>query len=88
MATKLHGVVVLALAALLGAAAAAQAAAGSMAPPSEWSSPLPSSTQQLTFDFYNSSCPRAEEIIRDAVRNATTVDPGIGAGLLRIAFHD
>ncbi|KAF8679144.1 hypothetical protein HU200_045910 [Digitaria exilis] len=65
--------VVFILAALLAAMAAqAQAAA----PP------------RLRFGFYRRSCPRAEYIVREAVRNATAINPGLGAGLIRMAFHD
>ncbi|CAN6372558.1 unnamed protein product [Urochloa humidicola] len=84
------GLGVVVLAALLGAAAQCMATLPGMRmmtnPPAagQWSAQPPSAAPHLDFDFYNSSCSRAEEIIRDAVRNATSVDPG----LIRLAFHD
>ena len=64
---------VLVLVALLAAATAQ--AQGSLEP-------------KLRYGFYKRLCPYAEDIVREAVRNATNVNPGLGAGLIRMAFHD
>ncbi|XP_037468585.1 peroxidase 2-like [Triticum dicoccoides] len=48
----------------------------------------------LGLGYYNnrssrtSYCPRAEGIVRDAVSKAVAAQPGIGAGLIRLFFHD
>ncbi|TVU37797.1 hypothetical protein EJB05_11132 [Eragrostis curvula] len=45
----------------------------------------------LSYGYYNnrgSFCPRAEGIVRNAVKGAIDQNPGIGAGLIRLFFHD
>ncbi|KAM0910213.1 hypothetical protein ACQ4PT_014352 [Festuca glaucescens] len=48
----------------------------------------PPVAQGLSFDFYRRSCPRAETIVREYVKDAVRKDVGIAAGLLRLHFHD
>ncbi|KAK9735261.1 hypothetical protein RND81_04G194600, partial [Saponaria officinalis] len=33
-------------------------------------------------------CPEAEQVVYNAVSNAIKLDPGVGAGLIRLLFHD
>uniref|UniRef100_A0A0E0LNW4 peroxidase n=1 Tax=Oryza punctata TaxID=4537 RepID=A0A0E0LNW4_ORYPU len=42
----------------------------------------------LRVGYYSSSCPKAEQIVKDAVKNAVYANRGIGAGLVRLFFHD
>ncbi|KAG6546136.1 hypothetical protein Mapa_012170 [Marchantia paleacea] len=42
----------------------------------------------LRVNFYQRSCPRAEQIIRGVVDSAFARDPTIPAGLIRMFFHD
>lgn len=43
---------------------------------------------QVKVGFYSGSCPTAELIIQEEVEKALTGDPGVGADLLRMFFHD
>ncbi|XP_062113705.1 peroxidase 57-like [Humulus lupulus] len=43
---------------------------------------------QLTPNFYKVSCPNAEKIIKQVVKEEFAKDPTITAGLLRMHFHD
>lgn len=43
---------------------------------------------QLSSDFYASSCPSVELIVRDTVRSASEIDSSIPGKLLRLLFHD
>ncbi|KAE8776240.1 Peroxidase 2 [Hordeum vulgare] len=42
----------------------------------------------LSYGYYNSRCPNAEKLVTAAVRKAVAANPGIGAGLIRLFFHD
>ncbi|GAB2211654.1 hypothetical protein Droror1_Dr00024979 [Drosera rotundifolia] len=42
----------------------------------------------LAFGFYRSTCPSAEAIVRSVVFQAVSSNPGLGAGLVRLLFHD
>ena len=72
---------VLVSAALLMAVAACQAAAGHYDPPSP-------GTCGLRVGYYHDRCPRAEDIVKGVVGDAVRRNPGVGAGLIRMLFHD
>ncbi|CAN6226278.1 unnamed protein product [Urochloa humidicola] len=42
----------------------------------------------LRFGFYRRSCPAAEYLVKSVVAKAIRQNPGTGAGLIRMAFHD
>lgn len=49
---------------------------------------LPFAFAELRVGFYSSSCPRAENIVREVVQRTFNKDKSITAGLLRLHFHD
>lgn len=42
----------------------------------------------LEAHYYDQTCPQAEDIIYQVVRNASSYDPKVPARLLRMFFHD
>ena len=42
----------------------------------------------LEVGYYDKTCPRAEDIVRAQVRKAVGDNAGVGAGLIRLLFHD
>jgi len=58
-----------------------QAAAGYYSPPS------PASCG-LKVGYYHHKCPPAEAIVKSVVGAAVRQNPGVGAGLIRMLFHD
>ncbi|CAO2203521.1 unnamed protein product [Urochloa humidicola] len=42
----------------------------------------------LEVGYYDETCPRAESIVRAEVRKAVRTNAGVGAGLIRLLFHD
>ena len=43
---------------------------------------------QLKVGYYSYGCPAAELIVKEEVEKALIDDPGVGADLLRMHFHD
>ncbi|XP_072997373.1 peroxidase 2-like [Typha latifolia] len=50
--------------------------------------PIISANPQLQVGFYKYKCPKVEKIVRKVVHKAVAQNPGIGAGLIRMFFHD
>uniref|UniRef100_A0A0D3FIW7 Plant heme peroxidase family profile domain-containing protein n=1 Tax=Oryza barthii TaxID=65489 RepID=A0A0D3FIW7_9ORYZ len=42
----------------------------------------------LEVGYYKKSCPRVETIVREEVKKFVYKNAGIGAGLIRLLFHD
>jgi len=42
----------------------------------------------LQYNFYSSSCPKAEEAVRNATLKIISNDPTMGAAFVRLFFHD
>ncbi|XBI89885.1 hypothetical protein VPH35_027632 [Triticum aestivum] len=93
----------LAMVALLGCVARTCHASGyggypSPGTPSSYPPPPPSTTPPspspppaapaLAIRHYYKTCYKAEEIVRDSVRKAVYANRGMGAGLIRLFFHD
>ncbi|KAL8136419.1 hypothetical protein V2J09_002420 [Rumex salicifolius] len=45
-------------------------------------------SRSLEYDYYRSSCPNAEKIIRESVRRIHADQPDVAPALLRLMFHD
>lgn len=43
---------------------------------------------RLWVGYYKRKCPAAEYIVKTVVDKALKSNPGLGAGLIRLAFHD
>jgi len=54
----------------------------------QWDTSAPVAQQQLTPDFYASTCPQLASIVAEQVYQAAQADPRMPASLLRLHFHD
>ena len=70
------------VAAVLSCALLVVAAAGYYTPPG------PAATCGLKVGYYHDRCPEAEAIVKRVVGDAVRRNPGVGAGLIRMLFHD
>jgi peroxidase len=43
---------------------------------------------RLRVGYYSKKCPAAEYIVKGVVGKALQQNPGLGAGIIRMAFHD
>jgi peroxidase len=68
-------------AAALSCALLVVAAAGYYTPPSPGAC-------GLKVGYYHDRCPKAEAIVKRVVGDAVRRNPGVGAGLIRMLFHD
>ena len=49
---------------------------------------LSSACHGLQVGYYKKTCPRVETIVREEVKKFVYKNAGIGAGLIRLLFHD
>ena len=49
---------------------------------------LSTASATLQYDFYSSSCPQAEEVVRNATMKIIAGNPTMGAAFVRLFFHD
>jgi hypothetical protein len=54
----------------------------------QWDTSAPVGQQQLTPDFYASTCPQLASIVAEQVYQAAQADPRMPASLVRLHFHD